>query len=258
MTINFQNPDDHFTYARREADSSWIQFVRQISDIKGKRVLDIGCGGGIYTKALADMGALHITCLDFSEKMLSAAKVNLQSYHNIEFKLGNALQTGLPSEQYDIVLIRAVIHHLNDIETCFQEIFRLLKRGGSCMIQDRTPDDCLVEGSNEHIRGYFFTKYPQLVEKETSRRHSGENVRDALKLTGFETISKHILWETRRKYENRQELFDDIINRTGRSILHELNDYQLQDLVDYLKEKLPGHQPIVEKDRWTIWKADKQ
>ncbi|WP_382285800.1 methyltransferase domain-containing protein [Heyndrickxia sporothermodurans] len=156
------------------------------------------------------------------------------------------------------MLIRAVIHHLNDIETCFQEIFRILKRGGSCMIQDRTPDDCLVEGSTEHIRGYFFTKYPQLVEKEISRRHSGENVRDALKHTGFETFSEHTLWETRRNYKTRQELFDDVINRTGRSILHELNDYQLQDLVDYLKEKLPGHQPIVEKDRWTIWKADKK
>lgn len=257
MPINFQNPNDQFTYARREADTSWIQFIKKICDIKGKSVLDIGCGGGIYSKALAEMGASHITALDFSKKILSAAKVNLQTYKNIDFKLGNASQTELPSEQYDIVLIRAVIHHLEDIEPSFKEIFRLLKQGGTCIIQDRTPDDCLVDGSSEHIRGYFFAKYPQLIEKDISRRHSAKKVHKALKHTGFDTVTEHTLWETRRKYGTKQVLFNDLINRTGRSILHELNDNQLQDLIDYLEEKFPDHQPIVEKDRWTIWKADK-
>ncbi|MGG0656613.1 class I SAM-dependent methyltransferase [Rummeliibacillus pycnus] len=259
MAIDFHSKDNRSSYSSRDADSSWIQKINEICDVNGKSVLDIGCGGGIYTKALADMGALTVTALDFSEQMLSTAKGNCKGYPNIRYQLGNALDTKLEDNQFDMILERAVIHHISDLDTCFREAYRILKPGGIYLIQDRTPEDCLLKGDLENIRGYFFEKYPSLIEKEVSRRHSEEKVLQSLQKIGFQDTNQYQLWETRKIYNTQEELSADILRRTGRSILHELNDTQIQDLVNYINSQLiiKNNEPIVEKDKWTIWKAAK-
>ncbi len=64
MQIDFHRQENRYTYATRQADSSWMIMVNTIVAVSGRRVLDIGCGEGIYTKALADMGAASVTGLD--------------------------------------------------------------------------------------------------------------------------------------------------------------------------------------------------
>lgn len=259
MAIDFNKPANRFTYSTREADHTWIDKVNEICEVKGKKVLDIGCGGGIYTKALAKMGAAEVMGLDFSEQLLHTAKENCRDYDNINFKLGNALDTKLADEQYDIILERAVIHHIDDLNACFQEGYRLLKPGGVFLIQDRTPEDCLLKGSATNIRGYFFEKYPSLIDKEISRRYPSHDVMQFLKENGFHPIEEYSLWETRKVYQYLDDLMKDIKNRTGRSILYELNDEQVDELAVYIKDQINSttNNPITEKDRWTIWKGIK-
>ena len=62
------------------------------------------------------------------------------------------------------------------------------------------------------------------------------------------------LWEVRRRYGDREDYLSEIAQRTGRSILHDLDDTQLTHLVDELRRRLPDG-PVVERDRWTIWRA---
>ena len=255
MPINFHAEENRHTYATRQADPSWVAAIKSIVHVKGKHVLDIGCGGGIYSKALADMGAAHVTCLDFSEASLSGAREHCQAYANLSFVQGNALDTGLYAQQYDVILERALIHHLrqDDLPACFTEAFRLLKPGGTFIIQDRTPEDCLLPGSSTNIRGYFFERYPPLAEKEVARRYENKPVLQALLHAGFQGVKEQKLWETRAIYPDFDALAQDLLARTGRSILHELTDEDLQDLVSYIREKLQGQTEIVEQDRWTIW-----
>ena len=94
MPIDFHAPENRLSYATRQADSSWKTAISDMVDVKGKRVLDIGCGGGIYTKALADMGAASVTGVDSSKTMLEGAIENCRGYANIDFVMGNALCTG--------------------------------------------------------------------------------------------------------------------------------------------------------------------
>ncbi|WP_243299456.1 hypothetical protein [Bacillus litorisediminis] len=51
------------------------------------------------------------------------------------------------------------------------------------------------------------------------------------------------------------ELEFDLLNRTGRSILHELHNVEIKRLVDFIKSNLYNrhNKEIIERDRWTIW-----
>ncbi|HTI13632.1 MAG TPA: methyltransferase domain-containing protein [Dictyobacter sp.] len=242
----------------REATGSWKTLISDIVNVQEMRVADIGCGGGTYSRALLDMGAAHVTCIDFSQAMLEASQARLGTRPNIAYVQASARQTTLPDQQFHIILERAVIHHLEreELVACFTEAYRLLRQGGRLIIQDRTAEDCQQPGSSTHIRGYFFDRYPKLLAYEVQRRHSFAVVMDALSAAGFRAAEKRQLWETRHLHGNFAALAHDLQERRGRSILHELTDEELEDLIQYIQYRLDEDvQPIVEQDRWTIWSA---
>ncbi len=258
MSIDFHNKKNRFTYATRAANKSWTETIKTLVPIENiNKVLDVGCAGGIYSKALADMGVGSVIGIDFSKANLEGARENCKEYKNISFEHGNAFDTGLDGNSFDLVLERALIHHIKDLQACFKEAYRMLRNNGFYIIQDRTPEDCLLGGNDNHIRGYFFELFPSLVEKETNRRYNSQFVINTLKTVGFKDIEEVKLWEIRRVYENKEQLLKDLGKRTGRSILHELDDKELKLLIDYIDESISVDHNIVEKDRWTIWKVVK-
>ncbi|WP_099157491.1 class I SAM-dependent methyltransferase [Virgibacillus ndiopensis] len=259
MTINFHDANNKQSYTTRKANDDWQAQIKKL--LRNKEIfhaLDIGCGGGIYSKALSEMGIPNITGIDFSKVMLDGAKANCRGYEKINFQLGNAYNTGLSGQSYDLIVERALIHHLHDLASCFSEAFRILKHNGILLIQDRTPTDSLLEGTVNHIRGYIFSKFPYLAELEVKRRYTSEAVTKELKSAGFTRIDKIKFWETRNIYPSKNELLTDIRSRNGRSILHELTNSELNQLAEYINSALHSTGNIVEKDRWTIWVATKK
>lgn len=69
MSINFHDANNKYTYAQRNAHISWREMIKNITDVQKKRIIDIGCGGGIYTKELALMGAESVVGLDFKRNI---------------------------------------------------------------------------------------------------------------------------------------------------------------------------------------------
>lgn len=259
MPIDFHEEKNRMTYTTRSADESWVSMIQNNVDVNGKQVVDIGCGGGIYTKSFGDIGALHVTGVDFSLEMIKGASQNCINYDNVLFVHGDAYDTKLPESKYDIVLERALIHHLDDLNSCFKEANRILKNGGVLIVQDRTPEDCLMPGNESHLRGYFFEKYPKLVDKEIARRYDSLKVRNTLESNGFRLFSERQIWEKRRIYNDVEALRQDLQGRTGRSILHELTNDELKELIRYIESKIDDCQlPIIEKDSWTMWFAIKK
>jgi len=256
--INFHSEKNRMTYANRLADTTWKQAIEELIPVRVvSKALDIGCGGGTYSKALVDMGIKSVTGVDFSKAILDGARQNCKKYKNISFVYGNALDTNLESDSYDFLLERALIHHIQDLHSCVLEAFRLLKENGVFIVQDRTSEDCLLKGDENHIRGFLFELFPMLTEKEINRRHKSHLVIETLRAAGFKDIEEVKLWETRAIYNNKEELLTDLSQRTGRSILHELDDKELKLLLNHIDQSLSNETRIVEKDRWTIWKAVK-
>ncbi|GED24084.1 methyltransferase [Brevibacillus agri] len=253
MKMDFHAKENEDSYTGRAADATWASTMLSVVDPRDKRVVDIGCGGGIYSKAWAKLGAASVTGVDFSSVMLAAAQKQCADEPRISFVQGDALETGLPDGCADIVFARALIHHLHDLRGFFSEVKRLLATGGICLIQDRTIDDCAVPASQTHLRGYFFEQFPRLLEVEAKRRPADRTVRAAMQQAGLAKIERLSLWEVRRVYGTLDELARDLRSRKGRSLLHELTDAELEQLVDAICLKLSGHETISEQDRWTIW-----
>lgn len=264
LAINFHDRDNAGTYATREADDSWRQAIGRIVDLDGLRVVDLGCGGGIYSTALAQMGSTQVIGVDSSAQMVQDARERAEAagISAIIFQQGSAEQTGLPDGGADLVLQRALIHHLAEPSAAFVEAGRILRPGGTLLVQDRTMADVMVPASSQHLRGWFFELFPRLVDVEAARRPSGDEAVDAwLRDAGLTVVGHHRLPERRRTYANLQELHTDLRARTGRSILHELTDGELCRLADEICERVADTvsdgEPIHEIDHWTVWQAQK-
>ena len=83
MGIDFHNNTNRYSYTTRDADNSWRHTISDLVQFdKNLKALDIGCGGGIYSKALSDMGVASVTGVDFSEVILEGARENCKEYKN--------------------------------------------------------------------------------------------------------------------------------------------------------------------------------
>jgi ubiquinone/menaquinone biosynthesis C-methylase UbiE len=253
-TIDFHSESNRGTYARREADTGWAAAITAMINPAGRRVADIGCGGGIYSQAWRALGASDVVGVDFSAQMVADARERTAGLPGITFQQGDAAATGLAPASRNIVFERALIHHLQSCEPAFAEARRVLVTGGRLIVQDRTPSNVALPGSPRHLRGWFFQRFPRLLDIETSRRPTSDTVKQAMRAAGFVDIQTRTLWEVRRTYATVDELEHDLAARTGRSILHALDDDELRDLIAFIRERV-GPPPIVEKDCWTLWSA---
>ena len=251
MPIDFHAEGNRYTYAGREADQSWRDAIVALVQPKALDVVDIGCGGGTYSKAFLELGARTVTGVDFSAEMVRTAT---ELVPGASFVQGDAVATGLPDGCADVVFERALVHHVHDRQAAAQEAMRLLRPGGTVVIQDRTPDDVQQPGSPTHPRGWFFRVFPRLLDVELGRRPEVFELSAQLYAAGFRHVTTTSLWEVRRVHASRAAFLDEIRGRTGRSILHELDDDEVEELVAALKELLPDR-PVEERDCWTLWSA---
>jgi ubiquinone/menaquinone biosynthesis C-methylase UbiE len=257
MPIDFHAVRNRYSYATREAHPTWVRTVTSIVPPQGKRVVDVGCGGGTYAHAWRQSGAAEVTGVDFSEQMVQAATERFHEVPHLSFRRGDAAATGLRDGCADIVFARALIHHLAGLSAAFGEAYRLLAPGGVYIVQERTPEDIQQAASRGHIRGYFFERFPRLLAVEMSRRPRVRHVMDRLRQAGFTRSQTLTFWETRRIYPDVTALAADLAARTGRSILHELDDAELAELIAFITRQMPQDEAIVEQDRWTLWWASR-
>ncbi len=130
-----------------------------LGDIKGKSIIDLGCGGGQNAVALAKMGA-RVTAVDFSHEQIRLAE-NLASEldASIDFITGEISDLSrLPKSGFDIAISACAIAYVPDINSTFAEAFRVLKPGGRFILSDMNPLQYIMDEIDGGVE--FNHKYP--------------------------------------------------------------------------------------------------
>lgn len=254
--IDFEDPQNRDTYSGRTADPAWNSLFDDLMRPAGRRVVDIGCGGGIYLKAIASLRAEIVVGADSSHLSLESAGTHCRSIGNVSLVQTDAEIMGFADCSFDVALERALIHHLVSTGRNFHEVFRILKPGGGFWLQDRTVEDALLPSSQEHIRGFYLDFDQQLLDIEIERRRRVEEVSDDLLTAGFRSVHTEKIRELRKIFKDPAELRDEILTRRGRSLLHRLSDRRLSELADLVVDQITGW-PVHERDTWTVWLAKK-
>ncbi|MDA7025648.1 demethylmenaquinone methyltransferase [Bacillus sp. CLL-7-23] len=99
---------------------------------KGAKALDVCCGTGDWTIALADATGEtgEIKGLDFSKNMLKVAKEKTKHYRQVELLHGNAMELPFPDDTFDCVTIGFGLRNVPDYLTVLKEMTRVVKPGG--------------------------------------------------------------------------------------------------------------------------------
>ena len=108
-----------------------LQYIDSLVSLKSKRVLDVGCGGGILSESMANIGA-QVTGIDLGEKALNVAKLHsLESGTALDYQLKSVEQ--LAAEQpasFDVVTCMEMLEHVPDPAAVVAACAQLVKPNG--------------------------------------------------------------------------------------------------------------------------------
>ena len=115
--------------------------------LKGKQVIDVGCGGGLLSEGMASLGA-QVTGIDLSERALAIARLHLfESRHVIDYRLisAEAMAEEAPS-RFDLVTCLEMLEHVPDPASTVAACCRLVKPGGQVFLStiNRNPKAYLL------------------------------------------------------------------------------------------------------------------
>ena len=164
---------------------SWIQ-ERIGGSLQGKKIIDVGCGGGILAESMAALGA-HVTGIDLAQKSLTVARLHsLESGIKVDYKLIAAEEmAALEAEQYDVVTCMEMLEHVPDPASVVRACARLAKPGGQLFFStiNRNPKAfALAIVGAEYLlkmlpRGtHEYAKFIQPSELAAACRHAGLDV----------------------------------------------------------------------------------
>jgi SAM-dependent methyltransferase len=103
-----------------------------LDELRGKRVLDAGCGMGRFAEVCADAGA-DVHAIDLSTAV-EAAERNLRGRASLRFYQADIMNLPFANESFDAIYSIGVLHHTPDTRAAFLRLCRLLRPGGRIAI----------------------------------------------------------------------------------------------------------------------------
>lgn len=128
-------------------------FKEMLPNIKNKKILDVGCGGGYFTNICA-IGGAEVIGIDYSESAIQFAK---DRYPKLDFRVANAQTLNEFSDtSFDVVLLIDVIEHIHDQLSVLKQIKRILRPNGILLISTDLEDS---KWNKEKIYPLIWTSY---------------------------------------------------------------------------------------------------
>ncbi len=202
-------------YIEKPAISSLLRDI-----VKNKKVLDLGCGSGIFSNEISTRWRAEVTGIDLSNGLIKIAEEN---YPKINFFVGNAQKTPFKDNSFDVITSSLMIHYFKNLRPLFKEVSRILKRRGIFVFSMHHPIKEVIHKLNiKRIKGSLFTSYFNndkyiwtLHNRLTlvSYHHTFEAIIEALYETGFyiERLLEPVSLKAGKK--KNKKMYERSINR---------------------------------------------
>jgi len=153
-------------------------YVANNVDIKGKDILEVGCGrGGGLSYINRYLSPKTVTGIDLNSKAIKFCRKNYSKEKNT-FLQGNAQQLNFANDSFDVVINVESSHRYNQMNKFLDEVYRVLRPGGYLLLADFRPQE-EIEKLNERL---FISNFKVVTYKIIT-----QNVLEALKLSSKDT-----------------------------------------------------------------------
>lgn len=162
----------------------------------GDKVLDVATGTGHGAATLSEAGA-EVVGLDITRQMLAEARKRYGDYAELHWVQGDVMRLPFADGRFDVVTSRRAPHHFPDIEGGLRSMGRVLRQGGTLVIDDRSvPEDDFVDRTmnhldwlhdRSHVREYRLTEWERMLERngfQVERADGYQRKRPLSSLTG--------------------------------------------------------------------------
>jgi 2-polyprenyl-3-methyl-5-hydroxy-6-metoxy-1,4-benzoquinol methylase len=142
-----------------------------LDNISGKKVLDVGCGNGQHGVFMAMHGA-EVYGFDLSEVGIEVANAMAKANevdHLCHFRVANISELPYEDNQFDVILLNAVLHHILKYPNVREETYRVLKPGGKVVMRDGLRENPLYRGARA-LRNYVKGLKPDLGDVDLERK----------------------------------------------------------------------------------------
>jgi ubiquinone/menaquinone biosynthesis C-methylase UbiE len=165
-------------------------------------LLDVACGPGVVTAAIAPMAA-SVVAFDATEPMLEKAKGRCAraGLTNVTFKHGDAENLPFEETQFDGVVTRLAIHHFAHPRRALDEMFRVLRPGGIAVIVDVVSSEVEAESNLQNA-------IERLRDPSHVRMLPASELDGGLARAGFQ-ILEHSTWDKAREFEEWMGIVND-------------------------------------------------
>lgn len=154
------------------------RFGSALGEASRGRLIDVACGPGVVTAALAPHAAA-VVAFDATEQMLAQAKERCAKagVRNVEFKSGDAEHLPFADAQFDGAVTRAALHHFADPQRAISEMFRVLRPGGVAVFADvissENADESRLHNAIERLRDPSHVRMLPASELDSYARQAG-------------------------------------------------------------------------------------
>jgi ubiquinone/menaquinone biosynthesis C-methylase UbiE len=174
----------------RPADENWWELFALLvaeGDLRGRRVLEVGCGTGRFAVALAERELARVWAVDPSPEMLAVAQA--RAVKGVRFKRADAERLPFKDGWFERAAMMLVVHVL-DRPRAFAELHRVLAADGRLVFMTADP---------AHVRGYWLNRYfPSMLEADLARFAPAEILAAELRGAGFAAVHTRRLSQRRR------------------------------------------------------------
>ncbi len=146
MTQNiYDNPDFFTNYSRLprsveglDGAPEWPSLRAMLPDLRGQRVLDLGCGFGWFCRWARSAGAASVRGIDVSERMLDRARASTGD-PAIRYDRADLETPDLPAAAFDLVYSSLALHYLEHLERLIAQVHHTLVPGGALVFSVEHP-----------------------------------------------------------------------------------------------------------------------